>query len=131
MLKYLNVEVGRSETTVFHEVIAPWELPVLAAVNGEDVTKVVGSTEVRRPLPDPGFEYDRMATKYGTDKEGGGQEFVALVYGLGAIGVERIAAEIRKHLPAAAPAPAASVDPLDGLFDDISETANEAEAISE
>ena len=36
MFKYVRVQLNRSETTVITADIAPWELPVFAAVNGED-----------------------------------------------------------------------------------------------
>ena len=141
MFHYKQCEVTRSETTVFAVRVAPWEVALLAAVNGPDVVKVVGDVLVEKPLPDPGVEYDRLATKYGSDKEGGGQEFVALVYGMGARGVEAIAKEIEKAaqkaaVVAAAAAPAGDLgdlvdDPTAELFADLPKMAEGASAISE
>lgn len=140
MFHYKQCEVTRSETTMFSVIVAPWEVALLAAVNGSDVVKVIGDVPVDKPLPDPGVEYDRLATKYGIDKEGGGQEFVALVYGMGARGVEAIAKEIEKAerkatVAAAAAAPAGDlgdlVDPTAELFADLPTMAEGARAISE
>lgn len=140
MFYYKHCEVTRSETTMFAVNVVPWEVGLLAAVNGSDVVKVVGDVPVDKPLPDPGVEYDRLATKYGIDKEGGGQDFVALVYGMGARGVEAIAKEIEKASQRAAAAQSFSaptgdlgdlVDPTAELFADLPRMAEGASAISE
>ena len=94
----------------------------MAAVNGEDRVVVIGETPVNRALPEPGAEYDRLAAKYKQNTENG-QEYVAIVYGVGQRGVEALAREIRKaHESASAPPVQGAEydsndDPLRGLFD--------------
>lgn len=95
MLDYINVTVNRSEVSVIPVQVAPWEVPVLMAVNGEDRC-IVGSTiQTWRDTPDAQGEYDRLEMKYGLDSESG-QPYVALVYGVGPLGVGRLADEIKK-----------------------------------
>lgn len=136
MFKYTRVELRRSETTSLTTDIAPWEVPVFAAVNGEDAVTVLGETPVNRALPDPAVEYDRLARKYKADKADG-QEWVAKVYGLGQRGLTALAAEIRKA-GAVAAVPAvqskeydAKDDPMLGLFDGIPVVETEATAVDE
>lgn len=89
MFNYTRVSVERSETLKFNVDVAPWEVPVVAAVNGEDRTTVVEDVPVNRELPEAQSEYDRLAAKYKIDTETG-QSYVAMVYGVGALGVERL-----------------------------------------
>lgn len=123
MFKYTRVQLNRSETTTMALDVPPWEVPVLAAVNGEDRVQIIGETPVNRMLPDPAAEYDRLVAKY---KHGGDSEtpHVASVYGVGQRGVEQLAKEIAKAGRDAKAPPMQSVeydakdDPLDGLFTD-------------
>ena len=141
MFNYIQVEVIRSEVTVFNVSVAPWELPLLEGVNGKDVVKVVGSVPVRRAIPDAVTEYERLSAKYGTDKENSGQEFVALVYGGGSVGISRLAEEIAKVTEtheATDSAPAGDAEPTSedelralGLLPDAPKMAEGARAISE
>lgn len=123
MFKYARVQVNRSETTTITKDVAPWEVAILAAVNGDDRIVVIGETPVNRALPDAGMEYDRLVTKYKVDPATG-VEYVASVYGVGRRGVEALAKEIEKaRLSAQAPAVQsaeydANDDPMAGLFDD-------------
>lgn len=131
--KYVRVQLNRSETTVFTLEVAPWEVAVLGAVNGDDRITVIGETPVSKMLPDPSLEYDRLAAKYKHDPASG-QDYVAMVYGVGQRGVDALAKEIEKAKVAASVPPAktpeydAGDDPLGGLFDDAPEGA-EAGAI--
>lgn len=121
--KYTRILLNRSETTVLTVEIRPWEVPVLAAVNGEDRITVIGETPVTKMIPDPGAEYDRMLAKYKHDSATG-QDYVAMVYGVGSRGVEALAKEIEKAMLAAEAPPLrtaeydAEDDPLKGLFVD-------------
>jgi len=123
MFKYTRIQLTRSETTTMAIDVPPWEVAVLAAVNGEDRITVIGETPVRRELPDPGVEYDRLLTKYKHDTNSG-QDYVALVYGVGSRGVEALAREIAKARAEAEIPPAqtseydAGDNPLGGLFDE-------------
>ena len=105
MFDYSQVQIARSETTTALVVVPPWEVAVLAAVHGGDITSVVGATPVRRELPEATAEYERLANKYGKDEENG-QEYVAMVYGVGARGVAALKAEIAKTVRSAPPASA-------------------------
>lgn len=133
MFKYTRVELRRSETTSLTTDLAPWEVPVFAAVNGGDAVTVLGDTPVNRALPDPAVEYDRLARKYKTDPADG-QEWVGKVYGIGQRGVTTLAAEIAKAKAQAAapvvqkPEYDSKDDPMLGLFDD-PEPAAETEAV--
>jgi hypothetical protein len=122
MFKYARVQLNRSETTTFALDVPPWEVAVLAAVNGEDRVQVIGETPVNKPLPDPAAEFDRLVTKYKADNESG-QDYVSLVYGVGQRGVSALKAEIDKARAQAAVPPMqtreydSKDDPLAGLFD--------------
>lgn len=122
MFKYSRVQLDRSETTKLMVDVAPWEVAVLAAVNGGDRVFVVGETPVRKQLPNAGLEYDRLAAKYKSD--GSGREYVSLVYGEGERGVKALADEIAKAGAVAKVAPVqtpeydAGDDPLRGLYED-------------
>lgn len=124
MFKYTRIQLNRSETTTMTLDVPPWEVPIVAAVNGEDRVIPIGETPVRRELPNAAVEYDRLAAKYKIDTETG-QEYVASVYGVGQRGVEALAREIAKAGQAAAVPPvqppeyAADDDPMKGLFDDV------------
>jgi len=138
MFKYTRVQLNRSETTVITLDVPPWEVPVLAAVNGEDRIQVIGETPVNKMLPDPAAEFDRLVTRY---KHGGDSEmpYVAAVYGIGQRGVEQLAKEIAKAGRDAEAPPVqgaeydANDDPLGGLFTDLmpNRTATEAVEIRE
>jgi hypothetical protein len=134
MFKYTRVQLNRSETTTFALDVPPWEVAVLAAVNGEDRVQIIGETPVNRMLPDPAVEFDRLVTKYKADNESG-QDYVSLVYGVGQRGVAALASEINKAREAASSPPVqtpeydAGDDPLGGLFDAPAPAASEAVAI--
>ena len=121
--KYKRIQLVRSETTTFAIDCPPWEVPILAAVNGDDRITVIGETVVRKPLPDPGVEFDRLATKYKHDPETN-RDYVAEVYGVGERGVAALAAEIAKAgqqadmPPVQTPEYDANDDPMKGLFDE-------------
>lgn len=113
MVRFVKVQLKRSETTKMQCEVAAWELPVFLAANGEENCRVLSERFVPRDPPEAGFEYDRLSQRYraAQAKDGGpseGQPFVTLVYGPGSMGVERLAAEIRK-------AQVEMPDPLDGL----------------
>jgi hypothetical protein len=123
MFKYKRIQLARSETTVFAFDVPPWEIPVLAAVNGGETITEIGETPVRRELPDPATEYARLEAKYKVETTGG-QSFVSLVYGVGQKGIAALATEIAKAKESAAEPPRraaeydAKDDPLLGLFED-------------
>ena len=123
MFKYTRIQINRSETTTITKDVAPWEVAVVAAVNGGDRILEIGETPVNRALPDAAVEYDRLVAKYKSDPNTG-IEYVASVYGTGRRGVEALAKEIDKARAAAKAPPRQSAeydskdDPLDGLFDD-------------
>lgn len=94
MFHHVQVRINKSETTHVTIDVAPWELPVLAAVHGEDRVIPTGVTiPVRRPKPEPAAEFDRMSIKYKQNRETG-VDYVASVYGNGALGVRRLAEEM-------------------------------------
>lgn len=123
MFKYIRVQLNRSETTTFTLDVPPWEVAVLAAVNGEDRVVPIGETLVNKPLPSAAAEYDRLVSKYKVDTSNG-QEYVAQVYGVGSRGIQALQSEIDKAKQAAKAPPVQSKeydsgdDPLAGLFDE-------------
>lgn len=127
MFKYTRVNINRSETAVHVIDVPPWEVPVLAAVHGDDRVTILGETPVKKAFPAPEVEYDRLAMKYKANNESG-TDFVAEVYGVGQRGIQTLAAEIDKARAAARLAPVqtpeydAGDDPLKGLFDLPAET---------
>ena len=121
MFNYSQVQIARSETTTANLTVPPWEVAVLAAVHGGDITSVVGERPVQKELPDATAEYERLANRYGKDEDNG-QEYVAMVYGVGARGVQALRAEIAKASRSAPAAvkpetvpPVVDEDPLAGL----------------
>jgi hypothetical protein len=122
MFKYARVNINRSETAVHVIDVPPWEVPVLAAVHGDDRVTVIGETPVKKPFPPPEVEFDRLVLKYKADNETG-MDYAAAVYGVGQRGIQTLAAEIDKARAAARLAPVqtpeydAGDDPLKGLFD--------------
>jgi hypothetical protein len=132
LFNYTNLEVQKSEVSVITVAIAPWEVPVFEAVNGEDRCKVTGKTEVRRELPDANDEYTRLDLKYKAN--GDGQSYVGMVYGIGSIGVERLAKEIDNARVVETASPAGDVgddDPTAELFRDAPVMAEGARAIEQ
>ena len=136
MFKYSRIQVNRSETTTFAIDVAPWEVPIVAAVNGEDRVLVVGETPVKKPLPDAAVEFDRLIAKYKINTENG-QTWAETVYGVGGRGVSALAAEIAKARQVASLPPVQTAeydskdDPLAGLFDDVPEAAGDVVEIAE
>jgi hypothetical protein len=137
-MRFLTVNITHSPMAVYAVEVAPWEVPVLEAVHGQDETVVVDDKDYpRRALPDNvQGEYDRLALKY--KKNEGDQTFVSLVYGAGSRGVAALAAEIEKEraldprtLDEIVAEEEAAVNPLDGLFDDAVVMAEGAVAITE
>lgn len=125
--KYARVQVEISEVTKHVVDVTPWEVPILAAIHGDERVTVIGETPVWKPFPPPEAEFDRLALKYKADNDSG-VEYVAAVYGVGQRGIQTLAAEIDKARAAARLAPVqtpeydAGDDPLKGLFDLPAET---------
>jgi hypothetical protein len=136
MFKYSRVTLDRSETTKLTLDMAPWEVAVMAAANGNSHVAVIGETPVNRQLPDPAAEYDRLAAKYKFEGDGG-RTYVSLVYGEGDRGIAELAKEIDKARAVARAAPIktpeydAGDDPLKGLYDDASVIDGEAVELTE
>jgi hypothetical protein len=135
MLRYEKVRINRSEVLIFNVAVPAWEVPVLVAVNGEDRCFPEGTELARKEAPDPQAEYDRLDSKYGSNNESG-QSYVGMVYGVGQIGVKRLADEIAKaasgEIKETAPAGDAEVyDPTAELFEEAPRVAEGAHAINE
>jgi hypothetical protein len=89
-MKFTSVLVRRDETHTAHVMVAPWEVPVLVAKNGE-ANVTVGETKEYpdRPYPrDAETEYQRLSNLYGKVNEDGKKDrVVEFVYGTGPTGV--------------------------------------------
>ncbi len=136
-MRFLVVNITHSAMAVYTVEVAPWEVPVLEAVHGQDETVVVDDKDYprRQPPVNAQSEYDRLALKY--KKNEGDQTFVSLVYGSGSRGVAALEAEIEKERALDTRtideimADEAAVDPLAGLFDEAPVMAAGAVAITE
>lgn len=124
MFNHVQVQINKSETTIATISVPPWELPVLAAVHGDDRIVPTGVTvPVSRPKPDAAAEFDRLTIKYKQNRETG-VDYVASVYGTGSLGVRRLADEMAREGESDEPVDEKFVqvedadDPLGGLFDD-------------
>lgn len=108
-MRFAIVNVILSELHTQQLVIAPWEVPVLQAVHGDNDVSVVDSQEIDREPPDAADEFRRLENRYRAPSGEGAQAYVAQVYGSHAAGVQRLAAEIDKAVRASA-APKAKKD---------------------
>jgi hypothetical protein len=144
MFNYVEVRINKSELTVATINVPSWEVPVLAAVHGDDRVLPTGRLiPVHREKPAPQAEYDRLAFKYKSNRDKGGSDFVSEVYGVGAIGVRRLADEMRRvHEASTDTGPAGDLgddlsfvlgesDPTAGMFDDAPAHAAGAQPIAE
>lgn len=94
-IRYAVVQIARDERTVLRVSVVPWEVPLLAAVNGEQETTIVGEEASSKRFPDAQSEYERLTLKYKRNNESG-QDYVAAVYGVGQRGIAAIQSEIDK-----------------------------------
>lgn len=108
-MRYARVFLDRSESIKLEIEVAAWEVPVLAAVNGEEACQVLGYLDTDAETPDAAVEYDRLATKY-KDNVANGTPWVVLVYGPGQRGV----AALRKEMESTVAEPVASKTPTGG-----------------
>lgn len=94
-MDFVLVKITRSESTVLTEAVLPWELPILEAIHGDVNCVVTGTVSVPEWNETPEAEYTRLQAKYKGDTETG-QEYVALIYGIGARGLTSLTAEMDK-----------------------------------
>lgn len=103
-MRYLKVKVRRNECDEIHRSIPPWELPLLQSIHPTGVT-VVGEVEVKRAVPPPEVEYERLGRKYREfrDENGDytGESVVAACYGRFQTGVNALARAIDEATRAA------------------------------
>ena len=139
MFNYVEVRINKSETTHVTVRVPSWEVPVLAQVHGEDRVIPTGNVfPVSKQKPAARAEYDRMALKYKNNREQGGAEYVASVYGAGDIGVRTLEREMAREPESETgdfglevhDAPVED-DPTAGLFDDPPVSAGGAQPITE
>jgi len=79
-----------------------WEIPVLQVLHGNDL-QVTGQTIVKRAIPDPSAEFQRLADRYGPRNED--LPAVAAVYGNFGPGTQALRREIRDSLTSAGATP--------------------------
>lgn len=96
MYTFEKVLVTRNEAHKQMVRVPKWEIPILQAIHGQNNVNVTGEkTLLKRAVPEPGAERDRLILKYGKDREMN-MTFVEIVYGNGARGVEQLAQAIAK-----------------------------------
>jgi hypothetical protein len=129
-MRFIKLTLTRSETTIIPLTVVPWEVPLLEAVHGGERITIDGEVEVaNRDYPDAPGEFQRLLLKYKMDTDSG-QDYVALVYGGGRLGVEKLEAAIKaemrdngtleqraKNEPPLTPIGDEGEDPLAGLYD--------------
>lgn len=80
-MRLVEVSITRSEHSTIIEFFGAWEIPVLKAVHGEENVVETGRVkDVDREVPDAKAEFDRLARRYGVDKEDSGQPWASLAY---------------------------------------------------
>jgi len=95
-MKYVSVQLIRSETESVQRDMPPWEVAVLQMVHGPEKVKVVGEKDVPdQDYPDAYQEFDRLSQRYGADTKSD-VYFVAAVYGQPPFGVTKLAEEIER-----------------------------------
>lgn len=95
-MRHERVKVVRDQNTVHNTAVAPWEIPVLEFIFGEEsVTRQDEFEQVPddRGYPDAGAELDRLVKVYGTDNSTG-VPFAISVYGTASVGRKRMAEAI-------------------------------------
>lgn len=71
-MRYERVKVTRDTNTVHNRAVAPWEIPVLEFIFGEEnVTHLEEYEEVAGEYPDAPKELDRLVRCYGNDPKSG------------------------------------------------------------
>lgn len=88
-MRYVIVEVTRSEASARVSEFRPWEVPILQQIHGEPLVQVLGEKDYDKiPYPDPQVEIERLESRY-KNPEGSNQSYVAMVFGLGVTGLAR------------------------------------------
>lgn len=89
-MRYVRVLVERDERLKIPKVVAPWVVPILAFIHGEE--KVIVTQEdiiIDHEAPDAASEYDRLQRCYGADVKTE-KHFVAEIYGQPPRGVKEL-----------------------------------------
>ncbi len=107
---YDLADIRISETHTQRVEVPRWEIPVLQVIHGNDVV-VVGQTIVKRAIPDPGEEFQRLAARYGPKNED--VPAVAAIYGNFGPGTAALRNEIRDSLTSADATPSAYKSPAE------------------
>jgi len=92
---YDLADIRISETHTQRVEVPRWEIPVLQVIHGNDVV-VVGQKIVKRAIPEPADEFQRLANRYGPKNED--IPAVAAIYGNFGPGTTALRNEIRDSL---------------------------------
>lgn len=88
-MRYVIVQVTRSEASERVSEFRPWEVPILQQIHGESLVQVLGEKDYDKiPYPDAQAELERLESRY-KSPEGSNQSYVAMVFGLGINGLGR------------------------------------------
>lgn len=96
MLKYVEVEIRRSEMSTVVKQVAEWELPILEVMHGEP--KHIRDIPVDRPEPSAKEEMERLQNAYGVTRDENGVRgitYVESVYGQHRPGIQALERAIR------------------------------------
>jgi hypothetical protein len=104
--KYVEALVAmRERTNIVPKIMPEWELPIVEAIHSADGVEMVRKARdvvVDRPAPSSAAEYSRLASVYGSNKEG--VLWVAVIYGNDRMGQQALRAAMQSTvLPAETP----------------------------
>lgn len=95
-MRYVMVRVERNEHLAIARPVAPWEIPVLELVHGQEKIIVVGDEFIDRELPDAGAEFDRLSARYG-EHVPTETAYSVMVFGQAPKGIQAIAEMIEQE----------------------------------
>lgn len=94
MLKYVEVDIRRSEMSTVRKQVAEWEVPILDVMHGQNgPIAVVREIPVDRPAPTGQEEMERLRSTYGVTRDENGMRgitYVESVYGQHRPGVQTL-----------------------------------------
>lgn len=94
MLKYVEVEIRRSEMSTVTKQVAEWEVPILDVMHGANAPiRIIRDIPVDRPAPTGQEEMERLRSAYGVTRDENGFRgitYVESVYGQHRPGVQAL-----------------------------------------
>jgi len=112
-MRYVLVQLTRSEASERVSEFRPWEVAILKLIHGDAYVNVVGEKDYPKvPYPDPYTEYERLDSRY-KSPEGSDVSYTRAVYGIGPIQLGKAIAEAEEDEQSRAAIPYEPVKPMD------------------